>query len=105
MGITLYTKDFNLDSEAKKHKDAADALWRVREEYKSLITDFDVLSNEEIRSKRDMLIQMVAGVNEKYPGTDDKSFKEAQKELKDEERQTFHPGEAEKFLPPKNKQR
>ena len=30
LGITLYTKDFNLDSEAKKHKDAADALWRVR---------------------------------------------------------------------------
>lgn len=101
LGITLYTKDFNLDSEAKKHKDAADALWRVREGYKSLITDFDVLSDEEICSKRDMLIQMVADVNEKYPGTDDKSFREAQKELKDEERQTFHPGEAEKFLPPK----
>ena len=99
LGITLYTKDFNLDSEAKKHKDAADALWRVRECYKSLIADFVALSDEEICSKRDALIEMVTDINEKYPGTDDKSFKKARKNLKKEERQTFHPGEAEKFLP------
>ena len=95
-----YTKDFNLDIEAKKHKDAADSLWRVRENYKSLIGDFEALSDEEIRSKRDALIEMVADVNEKYPGTDDKSFEKARKDLKEDEKQTFHPGEAERFLPP-----
>lgn len=100
LGITLYTKDFNLDIEARKHKDAADSLWRVRENYKSLIADFEALSDEEIRSKRDALIEMVADVNEKYPGTDDKSFEKARKDLKEDEKQTFHPGEAERFLPP-----
>ena len=100
LGITLYTKDFNLESEAKKHKDAADALWRVRERYKSLIADFGALTDEEIRNKRDALIEVVSDINEKYPGTDDKSFKKARKDLKEDEKQTFNPGEAEKFLPP-----
>ena len=100
LGITLYTKDFDLVDEARKHKAAADALWRVREDYKSLIVDFVALSDVEIRSKRDSLIEMVAEVNETYPGTDDKSFKKARKLLKNEERQTFRSGEAEKFLPP-----
>ena len=44
------------------------------------------------------------GVNETYPGTDDKSFKKAHKILKIEERQTFYPGEAEKFLPPEHRE-
>ncbi|MBS5581632.1 MAG: SLATT domain-containing protein [Megasphaera sp.] len=100
LAITLYTKDFSLDIEAKKHKDAADALWLIREQYKSLISDFDMLTDEEVRRKRDELILQVSGVNKNYPGTDDKSFKKAQKDLKEDEKQTFHPGEAEKFLPP-----
>lgn len=104
LGITLYTKDFDLVDEARKHKDAADALWRIREGYKSLIVDFVALSDEEIRSKRDSLIELVADVNETYPGTDDKSFKKAHKILKIEERQTFYPGEAEKFLPPEHRE-
>ena len=104
LGITLYTKDFDLVDEARKHKDAADALWRVREGYKSLIVDFPALSDEKIRSKRDSLIELVADVNETYPGTDDKSFKKAHKILKIEERQTFYPGEAEKFLPPEHRE-
>ena len=81
-------------------KDAADALWLIREQYKSLISDFDMLTDEEVRRKRDELILQVSGVNKNYPGTDDKSFKKAQKDLKEDEKQTFHPGEAEKFLPP-----
>lgn len=40
-------------AERKKHKDAADELWDVREAYLSLITDFCDLSLNDIRSRRD----------------------------------------------------
>jgi hypothetical protein len=48
---------------------------------KSLITDFDDLTNEEIRSRRDKIIESISQINKIYPGTDEKSFNKAQKNL------------------------
>ena len=48
LGLNLYMKDSNLDDRIKKHKDAADELWDVREAYSSLITDFYDMSLSEI---------------------------------------------------------
>ena len=103
LGLNLYMKDSNLDDQIRKHKDAADALWDVREAYSSLITDFYDLSLNDIRLKRDEIQHIWSEVNRKYPGTDKKGYKEAKKSLKDEEEQTFNEGEVEKFLPVKRK--
>ena len=99
LGFNLYMKDSNLDDRIKKHKDAADELWDVREAYSSLITDFCDLPLSDIRSRRDEIQRIWSEINKKYPGTDKKGYKEAQKSLKDEEEQTFNEGEAENFLP------
>lgn len=105
LGLNLYMKDSNLEDQIEKHKAAADELWNVREAYSSLITDFYDLSLGDIRLKRDEIQHIWSDVNRKYPGTDKKGYKEAQKSLKDEEEQTFNEGEAEKFLPVKNRKK
>lgn len=99
LGLNLYTKDFNLQEDIQKHKDAADDLWDVRETYISLITDFDILNEDNIREQRDKLQDAVSKINRKYPGTDGRSYAEAQNALKNEEEQTFREGEVDELLP------
>lgn len=57
--ITLYFKDFNLTEESRQHRIASDDMWLIRERYISLLTDFSVLSEEDIMSKRDELGSML----------------------------------------------
>lgn len=99
LGLNLYTKDFNLQDDIKKHKDAADSLWDVRESYISLLVDFEALQIDEIRSRRDELQEMVSEINKKYPRTDRKSYKESQNALQNEQEQTFNDGEVDELLP------
>lgn len=99
LGLNLYMKDSNLNLRIKSHKDAADELWDIREKYSSLIIDFDELSIDEIRNKRNEIQKEWSSVNKKYPGTDKKGYKAAQKSLQHEEEQTFKKGEADMFLP------
>ena len=79
LGLNLYSLNFNLPSDIKNHTDAANELWDVREAYNAIITDYEDLTNEEIRSWRDDLTKAVSRINKKYPGTDKRSFVEAQK--------------------------
>lgn len=99
LGLNLYTKDFNLQEDIQKHKDAADDLWDVRETYISLLTDFDILNEDNIREQREKLQDKVSKINRKYPGTDGKSYAEAQNALQNEEEQTFREGEVDELLP------
>lgn len=99
LGLNLYTKDFNLQEDIQKHKDAADDLWDVREKYLSLLTDFDILNEDNIREQRDKLQDAVSKINRKYPGTDGKSYAAAQNALQNEEEQTFREGEVDELLP------
>lgn len=82
LALNLYSLNFNLPADIKSHTDAANALWEVRELYKSLIVDFEDLTNEEIRTQRDRITQIISQINKQYPGTDSKAFSEAQKNLK-----------------------
>ena len=95
LGLNLYMLNFNVQEDIKKHTDAANDLWDIREAYKSLLVDFDGLSDETIQRKRDELIAAVGKVNKTYPGTDEKSFAKAQAEIG---KYTFDEGEAEKLL-------
>lgn len=98
LGINLYMLNFNLPDEIKQHSEAANELWEIRELYSDLLTDFDVLDDESIRNKRDKLTKLISKVNKTYPGTDKKSYKDAQKALKEEEEQSFSEGEAERLI-------
>ncbi|MBQ6305879.1 MAG: SLATT domain-containing protein [Bacteroidales bacterium] len=95
LALNLYSLNFNLPADIKAHTDAANELWDVKESYKSLITDFNNLSIEEIRSKRDSLTHCVSQINKKYPGTDNKAFAKAKKKLPN---YMFENGESAKLL-------
>ncbi len=81
LGINLYILNFDLPNSIKHHSDAANELWEVRENYKSLIVDFDSIEIEKVREKRDELTKKVSCINKNYPGTDEKSFEKAKKEM------------------------
>ena len=95
LGLNLYSLNFNLPSDIKSHTDAANELWDVREAYRSLLTDYGELTNDEIRAKRDEIAQMVSRINKKYPGTDSKAFTEAQKNIQS---YMFDEGESSRLL-------
>ncbi|MHC1692232.1 MAG: SLATT domain-containing protein [Sphaerochaetaceae bacterium] len=95
----LYFKDFNLAEESKQHRIAADNLWLIREQYISLLTDFDAFSENDIIAKRDDLQKLTFEIYNKSPKTDVKSYKAAQRALKFEEEQFFAPEEIDKILP------
>ncbi|OUB05800.1 hypothetical protein BK708_40565 [Bacillus thuringiensis serovar yunnanensis] len=97
--LNAYTKDFELVETAQAHQKAANALWRIREEYVSLLTDFDLLEASEIIKRRDDLQNRTAEIYDESPKTDSKSYMEAQKALKTEEEQTFSEKEIDVMLP------
>lgn len=97
--LNTYVKNFNLIESAQEHKIASDLLWKIREEYVSLLTDFEILNVDEIMAKRDELQKRTAEVYSNSPRTDSKSYKAAQKALKTEEEQTFSEKEIDAMLP------
>lgn len=97
--LNTYFKNFNLVETANKHQKASDLLWKIREEYVSLLTDFDILEPQHVMTKRDELQNRTAEVYSNSPRTDAKSYKEAQKALKTEEEQTFSEQEIDNMLP------
>ena len=97
-GINL-VKEYKIQDEINQHRNAANALWDIRESYISLLTDYDILENDDIRHQRDVLCKKVSEVNNNYPATDSKSYRAAQKALKKDEEQTFKEGEIDSILP------
>lgn len=97
--LNLYFKDFNLIEASRQHRIASDNMWLIREQYISLLTDFDVLSESDIIIKRDELQKLTFKVYIESPKTDAKSYYDAQKALKYEEEQFFTPQEIDKMLP------
>jgi len=97
--INLYFKDFDFGTRMSQHRKASDELWLVREQYISLLTDFETIDDSQIREKRDDLQEKTNDIYMNAPKTDGKSYAEAQKVLKSEEEQFFSPDELDKLLP------
>lgn len=97
--MNTYTKKFDISGIAEEHKKASDLLWKIREEYVSLLIDFEMLEAKEIRNKRDELQERTSEVYSNSPRTDTKSYMAAQKALKTEEEQTFSEEEIDIMLP------
>ena len=100
LALTSYLKDKDIATEKTDHIKAANCLWKVREEYLSLLTDFDTLTTEEVVLRRNELINKSADVYDTAPITDPQSYAEAQKALKSNEEQFFTQEELNKMLPP-----
>ena len=99
LALNSYLKDKDLAEEKADHLKAANALWKVRADYLSLLTDFGELTDSEIAAKRDVLINRCAEIYAAMPATDSKSYSEAQQALKSNEEQFFTQEELNKMLP------
>lgn len=100
LSISSYNLKSNSEDKIEKLKESANSLWIIRERYVSLLTNFDYLTTEQIRSEREELILEVAKVYKKRPKTSHCAYKRAQRALKnEEEQQTFYRNEAELLLP------
>ena len=97
--VNLFFKNFDMEEEIKNHTITSNQLWLVREKYVSLMTDFEVLENEEIIDARDSLQHETYEIYKNAPKTDSKSYKKAQKALKQEEEQFFTNEELNQMLP------
>ena len=101
LGLTLYTKDYNLAELAQKHRQAANDIWLIREKYQSLITDLVVGGKplEILQQERDILMEDLHTVYSGAPSTTYKAYRKAQEALKYSEDMTFSDEEIDAFLP------
>lgn len=99
LGINLYFKNFDLSDKIEQHRITSDKLWNIREDYVSLLTDFETLTNEEIITERNELKNRTYTVYCHSPKTNSKSYKQAQQALKYDEEQFFSVEELDRMLP------
>lgn len=99
LGINLYFKNFDLSDKIKQHRITSDKLWDIREDYVSLLTDFETLTIKEIITKRNNLKNRTYAVYCHSPKTNSKSYKQAQQALKCDEEQYFSVEELDRMLP------
>lgn len=98
--ISTYSKDINLDNRIYEHCNFAHRLWLIKEKYITLLTDFPVLSTDQISDIRNELQLATSKEYSDEPSTSKKSYKRAQRALKNEEEQYFSIDELNQILPP-----
>lgn len=99
LGLNLYFRDQNLEELISRHRGTINDLWCLREQYLSLLTDFDVLDDDSIRYRRDLLSEETQAIYKIAPNTNSKAYEKAQKNLKENEFQFFRPEEIDQMLP------
>jgi hypothetical protein len=99
--ISSYMKGVDPGGTAQKHRDAASALWPIRESYLSLLTDIrrKSISDEDATKMRDDLQKRLAAILKSAPQTNAKAYARAQLALKCNEDYTFSDSEIDKFVP------
>ncbi|MBQ7295727.1 MAG: SLATT domain-containing protein [Clostridia bacterium] len=101
LALTAYFKDSEFSNTYAKHHITSNSLWIIREEYLALLTDFQIMSTDEIIKKRDDLRKKTSKIYESAPLTDAKSYSLAQKAIKDNESQFFSREELNHMEPEK----
>lgn len=101
LGVAVYQLSFDPALEIDAHRKCAKQLWLVREKYINLIADIkdNVLADNEIREKRDTLVNQLSQIYDEAPDTNSRSYKAAQKVLKVNQEMTFSSKEIDQFLP------
>lgn len=101
VGLTAYTKDFDLGELSQRHADTANRVWAVREAYLSLLTDLagGRVPIDEIVKERDRLQHVVEAIRKGAPRTTPQAYKAAQRALQENQELTFSEQEIDAFLP------
>lgn len=101
LGITLYSKDFNLLAIAEKHKQSALNILEIREDLLSLLVDIRIRNKsiEQLQTVRDNLNSKLINTYKGSPKTINKAYALASVALKENEEFTFSDAEIDKFLP------
>ena len=101
LGLTLYSKDFNLLAIAEKHKQAALDILEIREKLLSLLVDIRIGNKDigQLQQTRDELNEQLVNTYRGAPKTINKAYENASKALKENEEFTFSDAEIDKFLP------
>ena len=97
--LSSYSKAANLEGQELQHINTSNKLWKIREKYLDLLTDFDTLSDEKIILLRDELTEKTADIYNAAPLTSKKAYNLAQTALKNEEEQFFTQQELNLMLP------
>jgi hypothetical protein len=102
LAVNSYTKDNDPGQSAQKHKDAADKLVAIREQYLSLITDIraGLVATDEVRRRRDELQERLQAAYQSGPRTNDAAYRVASAALQRREELTFSADEIDSLLPP-----
>lgn len=98
--LNAYAKNYDLGELAQKHKQAANDIWLIREQYLSLLTDFAASSkgDDKVRAERDRLVVALHAVYAGSPSTTYAAYRRAQESLKHNEEMTFSDEEIDAFL-------
>lgn len=99
--INAYYQKYDLGEISEKHSEAASDIWKIREEYLSLLTDLkiEIIELDSIRNKRDQLLTELHSIYKGSPRTINKAYKKATKALKENEELTFSDKEIDNLLP------
>ncbi len=80
--LNLYTSYFRDDDDKTLHADCVSELWSVEKGLESLLTDFDSLSTEDVKAKRDSLVNDTDRINREYLCLNNVSFSAKRKAKK-----------------------
>lgn len=99
--LNAYTKNYDLGELAQKHKQAANEIWLIRENYLSLLTDLIIgeKSIPQLLSERDELLKSLHSAYSGSPNTTFEAYQKARDALKTKEDMTFSDEEIDAFLP------
>jgi len=99
--LNAYTKSYDLGELAQKHKQAANDLWLIREQYLSLLVDLSMGERpiEALQGQRDALVEQLHNVYSGAPSTTYEAYRKAQIALQRLEDMTFTDDEIDAFLP------
>lgn len=97
--ITSILNEENMACSIATHRNAANQLWLVRENYISLLSEFDNLSIEEILKRRDELLLQTNKIYKSSPQTSKNAYEMTQEVLKNNQEQYFEDWEIDLMLP------
>lgn len=99
--LNAYTKDYDLGELAQKHRQAANDIWLIREQYLSLLADLGMglKTLEVLQSERDKVLASLHNIYAGSPSTTHSAYRKAQEALKRNEDMTFSDHEIDVFLP------
>lgn len=101
LALNSYTKDYDLGELAQKHKQAANDLWMIREQYLSLLIDIGMGKKplEALQEHRDLLTERLHTIYSGTPSTTYQAYRKAQEALQKLEDMTLTDEEIDAFLP------